>query len=169
MIEAVLGALGILTQLGGAFYSAYQQKEEAEKAAKIAEKNKAAAERAASDAIARGGLQASAIRHQGTRMIGAQRAGFAAQGVDISSGSALEIQGMTRVMSEYDAALAQNNAMREAWGYRTEGENFSAQAAALKTAGTNQAIGTLLGGFGQAAASTAQAWSSYQRSQEAQR
>jgi hypothetical protein len=164
--SVIMGAVGIGTSVGGAIYGAVQQHDAAEEAAKVAQRNKLAAERAASDAIARGEVQAGQIRTRASQMIGEQRAGFAAMGIDASTGSAAEIQGMTRVLSEYDARLTENNAAREAWGYRVEGKNFSAQAAASSAAGDNQALATILGGAGGAMQNTAQMYASYQRAQD---
>lgn len=70
-------------------------------------------------AIDVGEEQAAQIREQGRQVQGAQAVGFAAQGVDVNTGSAALVQEDTRYLSEIDALTVKNNAMRQAFGYQT--------------------------------------------------
>jgi hypothetical protein len=79
------------------------------------------------DAIRRGDIEASHIKTGVKKTIGAQRAALAAQGVEIDTGSALEIQEDTRALGEMDAITVRNNAWREAWGYKVEAMNSRGQ------------------------------------------
>jgi hypothetical protein len=73
----------------------------------------------ANDAIRRGSEGARAAERRASQTVGAARAGLAANGVDLSSGSAERIQAQDAGMGELDAQLIRNNAAREAMGYTT--------------------------------------------------
>lgn len=86
----------------------------------------------AEDAVARGGEEANRAQLRGAQMKGRQRAAMAANGVDLSYGSALEIITDTDYLSAIDVATIQQNAAREAWGYRVQGGQALDRARALR-------------------------------------
>lgn len=122
--------------------------QEAESASNQARKNQALANRAAADSIARAGREASLARMKGTNLIGEQRMGYVAGGVDATVGSAAQVQGDARYYTELDARTIENNAAREAWGYRNHGLNYQTQAAMAAQRAANQRTATILGGTG---------------------
>ena len=95
--------------------------------AQIAETNARYADLAAEDTLARGDKTSSQVRREGKRVKGAQRAGFAGQGVDVNTGTAQAVQDSTETLSEMDALTVKNNAWREAWGYKTQAQDYRAQ------------------------------------------
>ena len=52
-----------------------------------------------------------------------QRASLAANGVAVGEGSAAELQASTDLIKEIDVNQMNENALREAWGYRMQPEN----------------------------------------------
>lgn len=82
----------------------------------------------ADDAIKRGNLEANQNNQQVKKLIGSQRAAMAAQGIDLSSGSALDIQQSTAELGAIDSLTIKNNAWREAWGYKVDSANYQSQA-----------------------------------------
>lgn len=110
----------------------------------------------ADDTLARGDQQANQIGRNTRKIAGAQRAGFAAQGIALDSGSAQDIQVETAEMGALDQLTVRNNAAREAWGYRVQGQQgvFSAQNQAEGNRRAGQA--TLLTGGMNAANAIAQ-------------
>lgn len=106
--------------------------------------NAAFAEEAANDAIARGGMDEDQQRLATRAAIGTQRAGFAANGVDVNSGSAADIQDDTAALGELDALTIRNNAAREAWGYRTQAQQGRLAAANARSSGQAGMFGSLL-------------------------
>jgi hypothetical protein len=74
----------------------------------------------ANDAIRRGNVSARMAEVETKGIVGKARAGLAAQGVALDSGSALEIQAQDAGMGALDAQMIRNNAAREAWGITTE-------------------------------------------------
>jgi hypothetical protein len=59
---------------------------------------------------------------------------LAANGVDLGEGSAANILTTTDVMGEIDANTIAGNAVRSAWGYRTQAVNQTNQALTSRTA-----------------------------------
>lgn len=109
------------------------------------------------DALARG-AQTEGIHRAGVRRLaGSQRARLAAQGIDIDTGSALDVQLETYGLGELDALTIRNNAKREAWGYRVSAGELRGRAQLARIGGPGANVGTLLTG---AAATTAaiRAW-----------
>jgi len=117
---------------------------------KQSEFNSKIAELQARDAIRRGEKEVKKKRQSIKQIIGAQRAAFAAQGVEIDSGSALFVQQSTRHVGEMDIITIRNNAFKEAWGYKidaikqTAAGAFSTAAAQFKS---GQSILTGTAGF----------------------
>lgn len=117
--------------------------------------NEELAKRAAADAYMRGGMEAGRLRTNTTKLIGEQKVGYATSGVDMTSGTPASVIGETRMMGELDAQTIENNAVREAWGFKKKTEqirrqrDFDRQKAALKM------TATFLGGVGDMAGSAA--------------
>lgn len=117
---------------------AYQQQ--------IAEMNARASDDLAKDAVERGKTESSLVRNRARQMLGSQRAGYAGQGVEVNSGTALQIQDETYTMGETDALTVKNNAWREAWGYKTQAKNIRSQGRLANMTAQLQARNTMLTG-----------------------
>jgi|GEM_PF-3347557 hypothetical protein len=114
------------------------------------------------DAIRRGYEEEQVFRQGTQKLLGSQRTGFAGQGVDVTSGSALDVQMDTAYQSELDALTIRLNANREAWGFTTKAtneemlrtallKNSKLQARSIRETGKADALSARLNG--QAAAS----------------
>lgn len=114
----------------------------------IAEHNALLAEMQADDAIARGREDESRHRITSKGIIGAQRLGFAAAGVDISDpdSTASAVTENTAALSEIDALTIRSNAAREAWGYRRQAENSRYSGKVARMEGDNRAMSSIIGG-----------------------
>ena len=100
----------------------------------------------------RGAIEEQAQREKTAQLIGAQRAGYAASGLDISGGTPLRVQGDTAQIGEVDALTVRNNAMRKAYAYRTQASNFESESGFetaggkyARDAGNLKAFGSLVG------------------------
>lgn len=103
----------------------------------------------AQDAIQRGDIEANRKMMETRRMIGAQRAGYAAQGVDVAGGSAADVQADTAAIGALDAQTIRTNALKEAWGYRMQGLDYEGKARFTKLATENESrLSLLTGGLG---------------------
>ena len=146
---------------GGAAKKAGEaQRRAADSQAELHDYNAAIAELQAEDAIERGEEAANQFRQRVRVMIGSQRAGLAAQGVDVNYGSAVDVQADAEFLGELDALTLRTNAAREAWGYkvqaedsrrrgeitRREGVMLEAAGKQAQTSARIGAVGTIIGG-----------------------
>lgn len=119
---------------------------------KIAKENAKIAEQNAQDALYRGRQQQFALRLKQAQVKGTQRASMAANGVALDSATAIDVQAGTDLIAGMDAATMENNARREAYGYRVQATNYQAQMAAANP--MSAGFGSLMEG----AANVASKW-----------
>ncbi len=161
---------GMLLQIGGAvtsavgsYYSALNQKNNLKFQADLAEINARLAETSAQSILLQGQQQVGALTLSAGHLKGRQRASLAANGIDLGVGSAAEIQASTDIMKEIDANTLTANAVRSAWGVRTQATNYQNEAiAARATASTISPFGSFATSLMGSAGSVAQSW--YQQS-----
>jgi hypothetical protein len=95
------------------------------------------------------------------RTIGASRAALAAQGIQLDTGSALDIQMDIARQGALDDITIKNNTFKEAWGYKMASINVDAQAAASHLSTQFQAQSSILAGIGSAAGYTSRGFMNY--------
>ena len=94
------------------------------------------------------------FRQQSTsRLLGNQKVNLAAQGIEIDSGTSLEIMEQTREAGARDVMTISNNAWRKGWGMDVESQTFRSEAEFAGLSGKAKARSTLATG-GLAAAKT---------------
>lgn len=140
--------MGYLIQMVGMFAELTANQESAMQSEVQSRENTALANTAAADAVARGNREAGIIRSKGTQLAGQQKMAYVAGGVDPTVGSAAQVASDSRYYAELDAQTAENNAAREAWGYRRYGLQFQTQAGINASKAANQQTATILGGVG---------------------
>lgn len=131
-------------------YSAYSQNEAGKAQQSIANRNAKLLERSADQALVRGNEEAINSRRRTRLLVGEQRAAAAGQGIDVNSGVAADLQEQAESFGAQDEAMIRRNALDEAWGIRTQASNQRMEGRYARREGTNKAIGTGLGGMGQA-------------------
>lgn len=135
------------------------QETAAQGASQDARTNAFFANQAANDATDRGRKDAALQRLRTGQMLGSQRATMAANGGVVDEGSNANLQADTAMLGELDALTIENNAAREAYGYKTQaiqGMSASRQlllngASAKQSSimgGVMNGAGSMLGGFG---------------------
>ena len=93
------------------------------------------------------GTEAENIQRQKTAiLLSKQRAQIGAAGIELGSGSALQLQKDTATLGEADALRIRSNYERRAAGLETGAELTLAQGEMAATAGVSKAAGTLLSG-----------------------
>lgn len=133
-----------LIAVGLGLYSAWSEYRAGRFNEQVARYNQHLAQVQSQDALARGYQEESQRRRATRRLIGAQRARLAAQGLDVNSGDAALIQEQTAAAGEEDALTIRNNAQREAWGYRVQAADYGFQAKQARREGTERAVGTII-------------------------
>ena len=137
----------------GAIQQGKAQAASARYSANVAEMNAKLSDRAAKDALERGKLEEQKQRQKTAGLMGQQQAAMAANGVDVTFGSPLDLLVDTATMGELDALTIRSNSYREERDIRQQGANYRgqaamnrAQASSANTGGYLNAAGTLLGG-----------------------
>jgi hypothetical protein len=153
----MMGA-GVAMQTIGARASAIGQQNALNGNADLADINARLAELGAQSTMLAGTRQAGSILLKGGQVKSSQRANMAANGIDLGSDTATNVLTSTDVMKEVDADTAMANAVRQAWGYRTQATNFQNDALIKRSLASainpNQiAMATFLDGAGKVASS----------------
>lgn len=137
------------------------QREVSESEAGLADYNAQVAELQSLDAVERGAEEESRFRTTVRGMIGTQRAGQAAGNIDVSFGSAVDVQADAAFLGELDALTIRTNAAREAWGYKVQGADLRQRALIMRQEGRNLEEMARLGAMGTRAAGSATATANY--------
>src|SRR3954466_13565065 len=109
-----------LAGLGTSVVGAYGAAAGARAQASIDDTNARLSELAAESALMQGQREEQASMMQTAELKSRQRVGLAANGVDLGSKSAQNILTTTDYLGSVDAATAHANAVRSAFGYRTQ-------------------------------------------------
>ena len=163
---------GAVGQAYGAYSSSLATREAMQSQANIADTqanisdiNAQGAEFSAQQTLLAGQRREQNVMLKGAQLKSTQRAGMAANGVDLGSGSAVNVLTSTDVMTAEDTNAVHLDAVRSAWGYRTQATNYAneaigkrAQANGLRTTAnainpTLAGAASLISGAGQVAAS----------------
>ena len=159
-VGAVSGAVGSMNQGNAGYSSGMYQAAVARNNATIAEQN----------ALEAGRVKEGVQRQKTAQTIGAMRASMAGRGIDIGSGSPLNLQADTRIAGELDALTIRNNAERMAYNYRVQSGDFAANSALLSSqadnalrAGRTNALTSIVGG----ASSVAEKWLKWKQPESA--
>lgn len=129
-----LQAYGAISSAIGTYYSSKAQKEDLSFQARMAEINARQAEASAQSALLAGQREEQKAKLATANVKSQQRAGMAANGVDLGVGSAVNVLSSTDLIGEVDANTIKANAIASAWGYRTQGANYAGQAARSSSA-----------------------------------
>lgn len=124
--------LGVGMSAAGAYNNSRNAKAAYGAQAQVGRNNAQIAGWQAEDALKRGDKDAMRVKTRANRLKGAQRAGFGANGVDMSTGSALQILSDTEYFGELDAGTVKDNAAKEAWALRNQAMGFTAEAGLMQ-------------------------------------
>lgn len=156
-VGAASAVAGAATTAVGQFQAADAASSSAKYNAQIAANNATIATQNASYAARAGTAQAEQAQLQSRAKVGSIVANQAASGINVNSGSALDVQSSADKLGELNAITVKSNAARQAYGYQTQSTSFSSQSqldqhqsGADITAGDIGATGTVLGGIGSA-------------------
>jgi len=130
-VNSVIGGLGTATKAVGAYNAASSQRDSLNYQASVSANNAIIDQDKAAIADQNGTIAVQNQDLKTAQIFGMQRANMAANGVDLGSGSAHDVLTSTELMGGRDAAQLETNAMREAWGYKTQANDLNANAAAL--------------------------------------
>lgn len=156
---AVMPILSLAATVAGGVISGIGAQQQAQAQANAANYNAAVARNAATFAQQQGEVNAQAQDRRTAAMIGRQRAVYAAGGLDVNSGSPLDIQSDTATIGRENSLTIRNNAARQAYGYEANANLDTASAQNYQQAGDTAMFGSLIGAGG----SVGSKWSAYQQ------
>ncbi len=146
-----LAAAGVAA--AGAGVGAMQAAASSRYQARIADRNAQLANEQARDAQDRGQIAAQRLYRQIGQQKGQQIAAMAANGLDLGSGSALQVQRDAAMIGAEDAAQLYRGVDAEVKGFGVNAANYRAQASGARQAATGAIVGgifdvgtTVLGG-----------------------
>ncbi|MHB0973141.1 MAG: virion core protein, T7 gp14 family [Thiobacillus sp.] len=137
-------AAGAVSGAIGGFYAAKSTKRQLQFDAAMADINARISELGAQQELLNGQQQVGALTLQAGQLKSRQRASMAANGIDLGEGNAAELQASTDIMKAIDKNTLEANAVRSAWGLRTQGANY--QSEAITKRGTAAGISPFMAG-----------------------
>lgn len=137
------GVAAVLAVAGGV-QTARAQKAAGEAQAQADEANARIGQQQAEQARQIGNMEEERQMRRVRAAVATQRATQAANGLDVNSGTALDLQAETAGFGTADALNLRSNAIRQAWGFEVGAVNDINSASAARAAGSNAATGTML-------------------------
>lgn len=119
---------GALSSAVGTYYASQAQSDALKYQAFTAETNARLAEKSAQSVLLQGQQEAGRIQLRGASTKGSARAAMAANGVDLGEGSSARTIANIDMLTDMDVNTVEANALRSAWGYRTQATNSQNQA-----------------------------------------
>ncbi|MBA4359811.1 MAG: hypothetical protein C0411_03650 [Pseudomonas sp.] len=145
-----MALIPVAVAMVGGMMGAQNAKQEGAYNSGMLKQNAAFKDQTAQETLNAGDTSADWQRVRAGQAVGTQRSAQAANGIDVNSGSAAQLQDDTAMLGELDALTIQNNAAREAYGYKTQAQQDRSNAQQVLTNAGNKATGSILGGFGSA-------------------
>jgi len=147
---ATASTVATITTIIATMYAVYAQQEAASFESAQAKRKAEAEKKMGADAAARGLEEGTRIALAGGATRGAMRAAYGASGVELTSGSPLDVLSDAAMFAKLDKEITQSNAERETFANTMRAGNFLAQSS-LDRMRANQGIGaTILTGATQA-------------------
>ena len=149
-------AIAVVSTVAGVASAQQQgrnQRKMANYQAQVAENNAKIAEQQADYALRKGEQDAVTQSMKGAAIAGRVRAAQAANAIDINTGSAVDVQESQREQSVLDTETVMHNSQMEAYGYRSQAQDFRGQSGMSRASGEmatqearNRSFGSLLEG-----------------------
>lgn len=145
---AVLALGAAAVSAAGTAYAGLAANAQGKYESRIAERNARLTAEQSRDAIARGQSEAARLDREYAQTAGAQRAAMAANGVDLSYGSAAAVQQDTAMMRGEDRAAHDRNVFNELRGFDISAANERAKGRAARAKGQSAMIGSFISAGG---------------------
>lgn len=155
VISAVAGIAGAGVSAFGAYEGGQAQSQASMYQAQVAANNAAIARQNAEMETQSGEIAANNYAMRTRAVVGSTKANQAASGVDVDTGSNVNVRAAESELGALDALTIRSNAARQAYGYEVaatsdmaESQLLESESKQAKTAGTLSALGSFLGGVG---------------------
>lgn len=146
-----MGIVSIVSTVAATGVSMMGAKYQADAGAAAAKTTQMQEEANAHDAINRNRIKEQEQRMKTSQLIGRQKAVMGANGLDLTTGSPLDIIGDSAALGETDALTIRNNGERERDFHLSNANRAKMQGQVARDTGMFQMAGTALGGIGSVA------------------
>lgn len=140
-------AVGGLTSAFGSLFGGAGQQAAYNYKAQVALNNKKIAEQNARYALQAGENEALISGMKTRAQLGTTLARQGASGLDVNSGSAVDVRESEAEIGSFNQMMIRANAARTSYGYKTQAMNFQAEAVSDKMAGENAMTAGEIGGL----------------------
>jgi hypothetical protein len=140
--------VALAAQVGGSVMKGVSQANAAGYQAQIARNNAQIAHQNAAYSAQAGSAQITAAGEKARQQQGNVRASIAANGIDVNSGSAADVQVSQREIGALDVENVAGRAANTVYGYQTQATDFEADAALKQSEVIPDIAGGVLGGIG---------------------
>lgn len=149
-LAAPLMIASTVVSSAGAIMAGIGQSQQANYAAAVADQNRKQAEKQAQDADENTQIEAQRRYRMLAQTKGTQEASMAANGIDLSFGSALDVQRDTAMIGAEDIGQIYKSGIEKVKGFDTEAWNYGAEASAQRAKGKGALISGIMTGLGTA-------------------
>lgn len=156
IVAAVAAGVGALVSASSSLLGGASASSSAQAQARMARQNAILANNNANTALQQGLVKSQQDYQEGAQRMGMQRAQMAANGIDLSSGSAMDIQNATAQNTGQNVASDQWDANARAIDFRNQVTNYQAQARSLKQQSKGDWLNAGLNAGGSLLSSTSQ-------------
>ena len=145
-----LAIAAIGSQVAGSGISAFSAISQGDYQAQVAQNNAAIARASAANDLQAGAEQQQQALFKTAAVVSAARAAQGSSGLDVNSGSGVNVRASDAALGNLSAIEIRSNAARAAYGEEIQATAYQDSAAADKIAGQNAAFGDILSGLGSA-------------------
>jgi hypothetical protein len=144
----ILGGIGAATSAVGALTQGASAAAEARYRAQVSANNAIVAQQNAAYASKAGEAKIEAQGYKNRAQAGAIKTQQAASGIDVNTGSAVDVQQSQREINQLNTMNIGQEAALNVYGYRMNATNFEAEKGLEETAAKSARIGSVLGAGG---------------------
>lgn len=137
--------------IGSTVFQAKNQMDASRLRARAARRNAFALDEQARETLRRSKVNDEIKKREGRKFIGRQVSAFSRGGIDVGTGSPLEVLAETQAQIDRERLEDRIQAQAEARSIRAGASNLRSEARAERASAPFRTVGTLLGGFSQAA------------------
>jgi hypothetical protein len=150
MCEAITGisyaAWALIAAAAGTGVAAKSAHDQSQYQGEVNKNNAKSAQFAAQDALDRGMVAEDLQRTKNRQLLASQNAALAANGIDTTTGTGLNLLTDSAGLGEFDAQTVRANAVKQAYGLTNNSINLMADSEAARITGRNNVASSLLTG-----------------------
>ena len=149
-VQQAMGGIGLGASLAGTAMSAVSAINQGDYQAQVAKNNAVIARANAGNALQAGAAQEQQQLFKTAGLVGAARAAGGSSGLDVNSGSQVNVRASDAALGNLGALTIRSNAARAAYGFDTQALADDTSASNYTLAGQQGAIGDVFSGLAQA-------------------